>query len=260
VIAEALAAAVSSTERAHLAPLLARIGGPIGEQARELVRARTAAADNERRAMRAAWLVAARAPLPPGMRGIHASWIEAALADLPPRSRVVLSGASTSAPKSLDEQVDVWLARWACATFPALPAVDESLVRPRVPADVARMSAAAVLAWLTDVGADQLAFAVGDAASQFGPQVIAASQRIAKPPRANEVGQRRDAIKRAKVDGPAWQQLHVIGARTVAPHVDALIASVLVHRLERALGSILRDELRAHRQAATASWSAVIAA
>jgi hypothetical protein len=255
VIAEALAAAVSSTERAHLAPLLARIGGPIGEQARELVRARTAASDAERKSLRAAWLVAARAPLPPGMRAIHPTWIEAALVGLPDRARAVLSGASTSAPKSLDEQVDMWLARWACATFPAMPPVDDSLVRPRDPADVARMSASSALAWLTGVGADQLAYAVGDAAPQFGPQVIAAAARIAKAPRVHELGTRRDAIQRAKVTGPAWQQLHIIGARAVAPHLDALTASVLVHRLDRAIGVVLREDLRA--TASTATWSAL---
>ncbi|CAN5859614.1 hypothetical protein BH11MYX2_BH11MYX2_19550 [soil metagenome] len=210
--------------------------------------------------MRAAWLVAARAPVPTGFRSIHPSWIEAALGELPERARSVLGGGATSAPKPLDEQVDVWLARWACATFPAMPAVDDSLVSPRVPADVARMSASSVLAWLTGVGADQLAFAVGDAAAQFGPTVIEAGRRIAKPPRLNALGPRRDAINRAQVTPPVWQHLHVIGARAVAPHVDATMASVLVHRFDRAIGTVLRDELRVHSAlppSTTATWRAL---
>jgi hypothetical protein len=261
VIAEALAAAVSSTEGASLAPVLARIGGPLGEQARELVRARSAAAEAERRPLRGRWIVAARAPLPPGMRAIHPSWIEAALSGVPGRARAVLSGSAPATPSPLDGQIDVWLARWACASFPAMPPVDDSLVRPRVPAEIARMSAAAAMAWLAEVGADQVAFAVGDAVSQFGPQVIAAAGRITKAPRVNELGPRRDAIERAHVDAPAWRQLHVIGARTIAPHIDALTASVLVHRLDRAIGVGLRDELRASGSSSSpATWRAITAA
>jgi hypothetical protein len=94
--------------------VLARLGGALGVEARAaVVRASTFDAGKQK-LRRAEVAVLARAPLPPGLRGVHPTWIEAALAELPPRARTALANGGGDA-------TDVWLARWATATFVAMP-------------------------------------------------------------------------------------------------------------------------------------------
>ena len=227
MIGEALATACADRG------VLARIGGPVGEAARAGAATLATLSERDRRLQRAMWAAIARAPVPPGIRGIDASWIEAALLDLPPRARDAVAGGN------LDE-VSVWLARWACAALPALPAIDPAAV-PSL-ATATQLSGAALRAWLEDLGAEQLAFALGDpraiagAAAIVGDRVLAAADRIAGDPA--RLGPRRAAIARCQVtlDDRA---LFTIGARTIAPRLDALTRRQLAHRVPRSLGRLL---------------------
>jgi hypothetical protein len=240
VIGRVLAAAslVALEDRA----VLERIGGPIGEAARTAYDRLAAMTPEARRDKRRTWAVASRAPVPPGLRGVDPSWIEAALADLPPGARIAIaSGATTDR--------DVWLARWACAAIPPMPPVDPAMIRPREIAETARLAPAALHAWLEEIGADQLAFALGphaaNAARVFGERMLVAAARIGKAPRAGALGQRRAAIDRARVD-PDPVALLKIGARALAPHTDPLVRRQLVHRLPRPIGLAMARELRVH--------------
>ena len=215
--------------------VLGRIGGSLGESARRALEA----------SRRAEVLTAARSPIPPGLRGVHETWIEAALEALPARARVVL------AEGPLDE-ADVWLARRACAHIPPLPAIDPALARPRTVIDVLKLSPIALRDWLTEVGRDQLAFALGDHAAAV-PELGDARVRITKAPRHGELGARRDAIDRAR------GETFVIGVRALAPHLDRPLARALVLRFAHPEGQGIGAELTAHRAGRSASWSALIA-
>lgn len=138
MIGDAVAAAAHALGSAAPA-VLARLDGPIGDDARaataELARLPSAAA----RARRAGWAALARAPVPPGLRAIEPTWIEAALAGLPARARAAVARGG-------GDPIDVWLARWACAGLCAMTARDR---------DVARLLAAppaALAAWLAAIG------------------------------------------------------------------------------------------------------------
>ncbi len=238
MIARVLAAAtiVALDDRA----VLTRIGGPIGEAARAAYDRLAAMTPDARFDKRRTWTTVSRVAVPPGLRGIDPSWIEAALEKLPPGARdAIASGATT--------EREVWLARWACAALPPMPPIDQALDRPRERADVARLSAAALHGWLEDVGADQLAFALGshtaNAAKVFGDRLVAAAGRIRTAPRAGALGHRRAAIDRARVD-PDPLALLRIGARAFASHADALLRRQLVHRLPRPTGLAVARELR----------------
>lgn len=222
--------------------VLARIGGPLGEAARAAHARCLAQPAFEQRRMRAAWAAAARAPVPAGLRGVDASWIEAALVGLPRRAReAVASGAQ--------DAVAVWLARWACAAIPPMPPIEPGLVVPRTVHELVRLAPAALSRWLVEVGADQLAFALGShaprAASVFGDVVRRAAERITRAPRDGELGSRRQATLRARVE-PGPHALLVIAARAIAPHVDALARLQLAHRLPRDIGQVLARELCLH--------------
>jgi hypothetical protein len=207
--------------------LVHRLGGPIGEAAR------------------------AAAPISPGER---AELIAAAVAPRPDAHPSWLS-AVPEAPGP----AGVWLARRDCADLPPLPRV-RSIVRPDRRTDVAAMSAHALVAWLEAVGADQVAYA----ASLAGPAALAelvarrpalraAAGRIAEPPRSGQLGPGRAAIARC-----AGGQLLAIGARAVAPHLDAITARQVTLRLPR--DHAVGEELRVHASDAGApSWAAVIA-
>jgi hypothetical protein len=225
------ALAAVCTDRA----VLARIGRSLGEDARR-------ALDPSRRAE---VIAAARSPVPSGLRGVHESWIEAALEPLPARARVVL------AEGPLDE-ADVWLARRACAHIPPLPAIDPALARPRTVSDTLAMSPIALRDWLTEVGRDQLAFALGDHAAVV-PELADARVRIMTSPRHGSLGARRDAIDRAK--GEAF----VIGVRALAPHLDRPLVRALVLRFSHPDGRGIGAELTAHHAGRSAAWSALIA-
>ncbi|MBA3458858.1 MAG: hypothetical protein H0T46_02775 [Deltaproteobacteria bacterium] len=215
--------------------VLGRIGGSLGEDARR-------ALDPSRRAE---VLAAVRSPVPPGLRGVHETWIEAAIESLPPRARVVLAEGPL-------HEADVWLARRACARIPPLPAIEPALARPHTVGDILRMSPIALRDWLTEVGRDQLAFALGEHAAAV-PELADARARIGTSPRLGDLGARRDAIERAR--GEAF----VIGVRAIAPRLDLPLARALVLRFPHPDALGIAAELTAHRAGRSAAWSALIA-
>jgi hypothetical protein len=249
-VAEALAAACSDPG------VLARLAGPLGAAAR------AAAAGPPARATRIRRMAIARAAVPEGLRGIHPSWIEAALAELPPRARTAVASGG-------GDPVDVWLARWATAAFPPMPPVSATSTSITSPASAAQLDAAALTGWLHDAGADQLALALGAAgpaavpatARLLGPRLTTAAARIGSPPRAGALGPIRAAIARCRVSLDD-RTLLVIGARAVAPHLDALTRRRIVHRLPRPLGQAIAGELEAASRTPLAEaprWHALIA-
>jgi hypothetical protein len=134
---------------------------------------------------------------------------------------------------------------------------------------VTRVDAITLARWLEDVGADQLALAlstageeaIAAAAERAGDRLIAAAARIARAPRVGALGSVRAAIERCRVvlDGAA---LHRIGARAIAPRMDALARRQVMHRLPRPLGQIVGGELVTFAHATLADvprWSALIA-
>ncbi|MDB4957842.1 MAG: hypothetical protein JWO36_5411 [Myxococcales bacterium] len=212
--------------------VLARIGGSIGEQIRE---ARTELARiSGTPTRRAEWAAAARAPMPPGLRGVHPTWIEAALAPLPDRARAALAAGS-------EDPIDVWLARWVCAELPPMPPITNER-----PASGRFVSVAVVVAqggdelraWLEQTGADQLAVVMASAGQQ-----TRATERIAKPPRAGALGPARACIARCR--GVVLDELGLlrIGARAIAPYFDALARRQLILRLPRDIGIVVGAEL-----------------
>ncbi len=218
--------------------VLARIGGVLGEAAR-------AGLPHDAK-QRPAVLAAARSPVPPGLRGVDPSWIELGLSGLPARARVALAEGPITA-------IDVWLVRRACAGLVPLPVIDVTLARPRVPADVLRMSVPALRGWWAEVGRDQLAFALGDHAGALGPMLAPAIARITRPPRHGELGPRRSAVERAN------GEVMMVGARTVAAHLEPVLARGLVLRFPHPEGLEIGTELTTHRAAQTAGWKALIA-
>jgi hypothetical protein len=204
---------------------------------------------------RARALAIARAPVPPGLRAVHPTWIEAGLAGLPDRARAAVAGAPAS-------PVDVWLARSACAQLPPMlvePAL--AAVVARHPAfaivdDVPTAPAAAVVGWLEGIGADQLAFATGQALPRLGD----APARIARAPRKGQLGSQRAAI--ARCHGVAIDELTNvrIGARALAPRLSALSARQLAVRLPRPIGLVVHRELLAHAADGDGpAWAALLA-
>ncbi len=244
------------------ADVLARIGGPIGEAARDAAAELAALPATEARAWRVRLIAALRSPIPPGMRGVHPTWIEVGLAELPARARDALAAGAPS-------RVDVWLVRWACAQLPPLPPIDPDLVTPRSIGEALRLSHAALVTWLANLGADQLAHAlrakpdaleaIAATLGNGGARVASAVRRIGAPPRAGELGATRDAIARCR--GDARSDLLIrIGARALAPHTDPMTRRQLAVRLPHPLGLAIEGELSAH--AATPldhspTWSAL---
>jgi hypothetical protein len=276
VIGEALAAACA--DRA----VLARLGGETGEASRAALDQLARERPEARRALRAQWAAASRAPVPPGLRGVHPSWIEAALAELPPRARADLArggagadaaAASWGGARGVYDPIAVWLVRWACAGLPPLPPAD-AVGPPSSIEEAVRLRADALAAWLAEVGADQLALALGAAGSTAGAEAVAAAARIvgerlpraasrvAAAPRAGALGPARAAIARCRVplDDRA---LLVIGARAIAPHTGPLSRRQLAARLPRPLGLSIADALEAFARAPVEhapSWRALSAA
>jgi hypothetical protein len=156
--------------------------------------------------------------VPPGLRAVHPTWIEAGLVDLPPRARAAVAGGAPASP------VDVWLARSATAHLPpmivepALAAVVGLHAAFAVVDGVPTAPAAAVIAWLDGIGADQLAFATGQALPRLGD----APARIARAPRKGQLGSQRAAIARCQ-GVPIDELTNVrIGARAIAPRLATL--------------------------------------
>ncbi len=233
--------------------VLARIAGPIGDEARALLRKRVASSE------RATWAAIARAPLPPGLRGIDPSWIEAVLADLPIAARAALADGG-------GEPVSVWLARWACAEFPAMPPTIERSVPPRSIAEAVTLPAAALVAWLHAVGADQLAHALAiagegalDKLARSSAALRAAATRIGEPPRHGALG-----VARAVIERCASGDVLEIGARAIAPYVAAVpfAARQLALRLRRDRGLVIAKAFAASAGAPLATcptWPALSA-
>ena len=182
-----------------------------------------------------------RAPVPPGLRAVHATWIEHGLEGLPPRAREVLAGKPESA-------VDVWLARSATAELPpmivepALAAVVGAHAAWKLVDGIPTAGVSALVAWLDQLGADQLAFATTGSSRRFA----GTSQRAAI---ARCTGLAKDEL------------LHVrIAARTLAPRLSPLAAHQLAVRLPRPVGLLVHDEWVAHRGGADVpAWPALLA-
>lgn len=231
MIGEVLAVAAERLGE-YAAGVLSRLGGTLGHASRtahdELARLDVDA----RRRWRAEVAASARAPLPAGLRRVDASWLEAELAILPDRARTAVATASA-------DPVDVWLARWATATLPPLDGRD-------------RRDAATLLAWLAGIGADQMAFALGDAATTI-PALAAAAVRIGTPPRVGQLGLERAAIERCR-DISLDDELALvrIACRALAPHLaaDPLASLELTRRLPRSIGLVIERELAIHARAA----------
>lgn len=189
-------------------------------------------------------LVAARSPVPPGLRLIDPSWIEAGLAGLPPRARAALDAPSSP--------VDVWLARWATSALPPMPLQPttelDRLVGHEVREDRGHgVRHATALAWLLEIAEDQLAFALGEAyrplARGHADEVFA---RIARPPRAGNLGSRRAAIERVRMLAPDDDRRFLrLGCRALAPHLATnRLAQLQISRsLPRHLGLLVEQEL-----------------
>ncbi|MFN0250508.1 MAG: hypothetical protein ACKV2T_26745 [Kofleriaceae bacterium] len=276
MIAEALALVVDSE-------VLARIAGPIGEAARDRAREIARLDEKTSRATRATWLAAARTPIPAGLRGIDATWIEVAITRIVhierdgderdaghehPRAARLDALAARARRVLLDgpgSDGDVWLARWLCASFPPMPAIEEhgatgatsAIVRPRSISEAVAMSAVNLRAWLEEVGADTLAFAVGKDATAMSSRLGAAAVRIAQAPRFGEMGDRRSAIERARITFDESALLRV-GARTVGPHAGEIERRQLAHRLPRDTGVLAEMEAFAG-SAGAPTWRALAA-
>ena len=184
-----------------------------------------------------------RAPVPPGLRAVHATWIEHGLAGLPPRAREVLAGKPESPePSGGERPVDVWLARSATAELPpmivepALAAIVGAHAAWKLVDGVPTAPLSALVAWLEQLGADQLAFATTGRSLRF----TGTSQRAAI----------------ARCTGlPKDELLHVrIAARTLAPRLSSLAAHQLAVRLPRPVGLVVHDELVAHRTGEVPAW------
>jgi hypothetical protein len=217
--------------------VLARIGGVLGEQARAAAAAIGKLDAGAQKLERARVMATSRVLWPAGLRAIHPTWIEAALADLPPRARTAVANGQ-------GDPVDTWLGRWALADFVAMPVNYLEVVR--VPADLPAHSPEALRAWLERAGADQLARALqlGGGTAE-APWFTAAVARIAVAPRLGQLGSDRAIVERCSKLHDDDVRLAKIGARTVAPHLDVLVQRQLVQRLPRALGLVVRTELRA---------------
>ena len=165
---------------------------------------------------------------------------------------------------ALDE-ASVWLARWACADLPPLPAIDAALEVPPSAAAAVQLAAPALRAWLEQIGLDQLAFGLGPHAAAlaavFGDRLLVAVDRITRPPRAGQLGARRGAIERARGDHDPLALIR-IGARALAPHAARLVRRQLAVRLPRPLGLVVFAELAAHAAASREhgpTWQALAA-
>ncbi len=282
MIADALAVAAHRLG-ADRDGVLARLGGAIGEDVRARAATLAALPANESRRRRAEWSARVRVPVVAGLRGVHATWIEAALAELPERARVVLAGGSgdpasglprtfDSAPRPLPggdpgtaeiarvRGVDVWLARWVTAGFVALEPTTPG--PPRKPADLATLAPDAALAWLAELGIDQLAMAVGDAslAAALGSAFEVAKRRVAEPPRKGALGTQRQALERCTgLAASSADARAIIGARTVSPHVPPLARVALALRLAKPLGERILAALVEHARKPAPSWAALVA-
>lgn len=237
MIAGALAAAGHKLG-SHGPGVLARLAGPFGVEVRAAADELSKCDALTSKRLRADWIAWARAPVPAGMRSIHPSWLEAVLANLPPRARAAVAAAGGTDP------VDVWLARWATASFVAMPAV-VAVVRVITPNDVGSLDGNAVVTWLGRAGADQLAYALSAAGldtsaaarSALAASVREAVERISRPPRVGQLGSLRGAIERCDRYRGDFVR---IGASAVAPHLTPTVRQQVIARLPHPVGAPIR--------------------
>lgn len=235
--------------------VLSRLAGAYGDRVRAAANDLAQLDESARKQRRAEVSALARSPATTALRGVHPTWIEAALEELPVRARTALAGGS-------NDPIDVWLARWAGASLVASSphSIDRALdsILARDPQQI--------LAWLTSIALDQLAFALGAAAaSSLSAQLRDAATRITRAPRVNALGPHRAALVRCR--GAALDDattLLAIAGRALAPHfaTEPFTRLHLTRRLSYADGIVIERELVAG--AATSldrvpAWAALIA-
>jgi len=217
--------------------VLARLAGVVGDEAREAAATLARQGDRESMQRRALTAAEARVPSTQTLRHVHPSWIEAVLEDLPERARFAIGGSSAL-------PLDVWLARRVIASIPPMPTVAQRPLER-----VLVRSSTEVHAWLSSVGSDQLAFALGSHAATH-PLLLAASVRIGRAPRVGQLGPQRAAIARCRGIslGEGERALLVVASRALAPHLanDPIGRLQLPRRLPRALGVLVENELITH--------------
>lgn len=247
VVAGALAIAAERLGR-DASAVLSRLAGPLGHEARDALASITALDPAARKRRCAELATLARAPLPAGLRAVHPSWLEAALADMPARARTAVAAPGT-------DPVDVWLARWATAALPPMPLE---------PGSARRWPPGEPLAWLSAIGADQLAFALGEPAKAM-PALVAACERIERTPRKDRLGPQRAAIARC-LDVALDDDLALlrVAARALAPHLasDPVARLQLIRSVPRPIGLVLARELATHAAAPVdqgPAWAALVA-
>jgi len=253
VVGRALVTATADLPPKVRDKILARIGESIGEAARAAVRE---APSSETRAR---WAAAARLPVPTGLRTIHASWIEASLYDLPARAREAVVGQG-------GDRAAIWLARRACAGWATVANPDDLLAgKSVVTARTETMNRAiardanALVMWLRTIGADQIAEAARIAGVELlaalarrYPDLALAAGRIARPPRAGKLGPPRAVVERCRellAGELADEKLVLLGARCLAPYLDAFERRAFVMRLPRTQGIAIEAMFDAYRDA-----------
>lgn len=251
VVGAALAAAAEPLGD-HATAVLARLGGALGDATRAAHADLVALDEAARKRRRAETAALARAAVPPGFRFIHASWIESALAGSPARARTAIAGESA-------QPIDIWLARSATASLPAMPVIPRTDLEQRIAREPAQ-----VAAWLVSIALDQLAFALGPAVAAQ-PALATAATRIAQPPRSNALGPQRAALARCRdVALDDHSALLALAGRALAPHLAQLpLARLqLTRRLPQALGLVVERELLAAAAVGVdqvPSWAALLA-
>ena len=204
------------------------------DAARVLARVRGLGAASGR--PRAQVLATVRAPVPPALRAVHPTWIEHGLGELPERARTVLGTSARN-------DIDVWLARCATAALPPIVETRDTL------------------AWLMAVGADQMAFALGEPARAM-PMLATAAVRITKPPRDGQLGPKRAAIERCRDIALDDELAFVrVASRALAPHLaaDQLAQLQTILTLPRPLGLVVAREVALHARASidqVPTWAA----
>ncbi len=235
LVARAIAAAASRLGD-DATGVLARLAGVYGDRVRVAAADLAALEENARKQRRAEVFAQVRSPASRVLRGVHPTWIEAALDELPARARTALAGGSS-------EPIDVWLARWAGASLIASAAgsIDAELdsILAREPAQI--------LAWLASIALDQLAFALGAAATSSPFAALRdAAIRITRAPRMDALGSHRAALIRcrgASLDDAS--SLLAIAGRALAPHfaTKPFARLQLTRRLPYADGIVIEREL-----------------
>lgn len=211
------------------AGVLERLSGPLGEHARTAASELARCDASTQKRMRAEWAMLARAPVPAGIRSIDATWLEVSVKDLPPRARGAVAAGGNGG------LIDVWLARWATASFVAMPVVAVA-ARLRTRDDAGALDSQAALRWLGRIGADQLAYAMGSTSEALSQAVRDAHARIRQPPRVGQLGPIRAAIERCQLHGG---DPILVGATTAAPHLSPVVRRQMVTRMSRSIGAKL---------------------